>query len=126
MDCLDAASSAPKPEATYANDAYKVFVGGHYNFDVFRLFGTVQYLKNMPWIGGYSTKEVAPLALGSKGPQKGFEAWAFSTGVDFRAVGGKVMTSVGYAPLSTVSAAISGRTQIGRKKKFLPTNLSLA
>lgn len=97
VDCLDAASSAPKPEATYANDAYKVFVGGHYNFDVFRLFGTVQYLKNMPWIGGYSTKEVAPLALGSKGPQKGFEAWAFSTGVDFRAVGGKVMTSVGYA-----------------------------
>ena len=64
VDCLDAASSAPKPEATYANDAYKVFVGGHYNFDVFRLFGTVQYLKNMPWIGGYSTKEVAPLALG--------------------------------------------------------------
>ena len=57
----------------------------------------MQYLKNMPWIGGYSTKEVAPLALGSKGPQKGFEAWAFSTGVDFRAVGGKVMTSVGYA-----------------------------
>ena len=97
VDCLDAASSAPKPEATYANDAYKVFVGGHYNFDVFRRFGTVQYLKNMPWIGGYSTKEIAPLALGSKGPQKGFEAWAFSTGVDFRAVGGKVMTSVGYA-----------------------------
>lgn len=79
------------------NGREEVFVGGHYNFDVFRLFGTVQYLKNMPWIGGYSTKEVAPLALGSKGPQKGFEAWAFSTGVDFRAVGGKVMTSVGYA-----------------------------
>lgn len=97
VDCLDAAVKAKNPVATYADDAYKVFLGGHYDFDLFKLYGTVQYMKHQPWLGGYSTKEVAPLAAGSTGPQKGFEAWAFSTGADWRAAGGVVKFSAAYA-----------------------------
>ena len=42
-------------------EAYKFLIGGHYNFDAFKLYGAAQYMKNAPWIGGYSTKEVAPM-----------------------------------------------------------------
>lgn len=81
-----------------ARDAYKVLVGGHYAFDAFKLYGTLQYMKNIAYIGGYSTKEMAPLAIGQASTdQKGFEAWAFSTGTDFKALGGTVKASVGYA-----------------------------
>lgn len=99
VDCLDAANKAPSV-STYAKDAYKAIIGGHYAFDAFKLYGTVQYMKNMPWIGGYSTKEVAPLAVDFKegtDSQKGFEAWAVSTGVDFKALGGTIKTSIAYA-----------------------------
>ena len=55
-------------------------------------------MKNVAYIGGYSTKEFAPLAMGQATiDQKGFEAWAFSTGTDFKALGGTVKASVGYA-----------------------------
>ena len=94
-DWLNAASygSAVKQ----ADDAYKVLVGGHYNFDAFKLYGSAQYMKNVAYIGGYSTKEFAPLAQGqSDATQKGFEAWAVATGVDFKAAGGTVKFSVGY------------------------------
>jgi len=94
-DWLNAASygSAVKQ----ADDAYKVLVGGHYNFDAFKLYGSAQYMKNIAYIGGYSTKEFAPLAKDQdKSTQKGFEAWAVATGVDFNAAGGTVKFSVGY------------------------------
>lgn len=84
-----------------AEDAYKVTVGGHYDFQAFKLYGTAQYMKNIPWIGGYSTKEVAPMLdsafTDKEVSQKGFDAWAVSTGVDFRAAGGTVKMSVAYA-----------------------------
>lgn len=99
VDCFDAANKAPSV-TTYAHDAYKAIVGGHYDFEAFKLYGTVQYIKNMPWIGGYSTKEVAPMLQADKGAgvsQRGFEAWAVSTGVDFKALGGTVKTSIAYA-----------------------------
>ena len=98
VDWLDAASYGPVDTAVQqSRDAYKVLVGGHYNFDTFKLYGSAQYMKNIAYIGGYSTKEFAPLAIGqAKSDQKGFEAWAIATGVDFKAAGGTVKMSVGY------------------------------
>lgn len=98
VDWLDAASYGPKDTVVQqSRDAYKVLVGGHYNFDSFKLYGSAQYLKNIAYIGGYSTKEFAPLAVNqAKSDQKGFEAWAVATGVDFKAAGGTVKMSVGY------------------------------
>lgn len=104
VDCIDYANRQDyyvNGTVRSAEDAYKVTVGGHYDFQAFKLYGTAQYMKNIPWIGGYSTKEVAPM-LGSaftdkEVSQKGFDAWAVSTGVDFRAAGGTVKMSVAYA-----------------------------
>lgn len=98
VDWLDAASYGPKDTVVQqSRDAYKVLVGGHYNFDSFKLYGSAQYMKNIAYIGGYSTKEFAPLAVNqAKSDQKGFEAWAIATGVDFKAAGGTVKMSVGY------------------------------
>lgn len=98
VDWLDAASYGPKDTVVQqSRDAYKVLVGGHYNFDSFKLYGSAQYMKNIAYIGGYSTKEFAPLAVNqAKSDQKGFEAWAVATGVDFKAAGGTVKMSVGY------------------------------
>lgn len=98
VDWLDAASYGPKDTVVQQScDAYKVLVGGHYNFDSFKLYGSAQYMKNIAYIGGYSTKEFAPLAVNqAKSDQKGFEAWAVATGVDFKAAGGTVKMSVGY------------------------------
>ena len=103
VDCIDYANRQDyyvNGTVRSAEDAYKVLVGGHYDFGTFKLYGTAQYMKNVPWIGGYSTKEVAPmLADGFKSgvSQKGFDAWAVSTGVDFRAAGGTVKMSLAYA-----------------------------
>ena len=98
VDWLDAASYGPKDTVVQqSRNAYKVLVGGHYNFDSFKLYGSAQYMKNIAYIGGYSTKEFAPLAVNqAKSNQKGFEAWAVATGVDFKAAGGTVKMSVGY------------------------------
>lgn len=117
VDCLDAAAKAANPKATYGHDAYKVLVGGHYAFDAFKFYGTVQYMKNMPWIGGYSTKEVAPMAFGQTTPQMGFEAWALSTGVDFKAAGGTVKASLGYANAENLN--------LDRQNKMNRANLGL-
>ena len=111
VDCLDAANRAPSP-STYAHDAYKALVGGHVDFDLFKLYGTLQYMKHMPWIGGYSTKEVAPLAAGQTGSQKGFEAWAATTGTDFKALGGTVKASIGYAKAENLN--LSTRNKLDR------------
>lgn len=111
VDCLDAANRSPSP-STYAHDAYKALVGGHVDFDLFKLYGTLQYMKHTPWIGGYSTKEVAPLAAGQTGSQKGFEAWAATTGTDFKALGGTVKASVGYAKAENLN--LSTRNKLDR------------
>lgn len=105
VDCIDYANRQNyyvNNAMRSAEDAYKVLVGGHYDFGTFKLYGTAQYMKNVPWIGGYSTKEVAPmlaedLKATSGASQKGFDAWAVSTGVDFRAAGGTVKMSLAYA-----------------------------
>ena len=105
VDCIDYANRQNyhvNNAMRSAEDAYKVLVGGHYDFGTFKLYGTAQYMKNVPWIGGYSTKEVAPmlaedLEAPSGASQKGFDAWAVSTGVDFRAAGGTVKMSLAYA-----------------------------
>ncbi len=91
VDWLRAANNS----TTMDRDTYKVLVGGHYKFDSFKLFGSVQYLKNAMYIGGYSTKEFAPLAIGQKA-SKGFESWALATGVDIPVAGGTLKASVGY------------------------------
>lgn len=104
VDCIDYANRQDyyvNGTVRSAEDAYKVLVGGHYDFGTFKLYGTAQYMKNIPWIGGYSTKEVAPMLdsafTDKEVSQKGFDAWAVSTGVDFRAAGGTVKMSVAYA-----------------------------
>lgn len=105
VDCIDYANRQNyyvNNAMRSAEDAYKVLVGGHYDFGTFKLYGTAQYMKNVPWIGGYSTKEVAPmlaedLEATSGASQKGFDAWAVSTGVDYRAAGGTVKMSLAYA-----------------------------
>lgn len=103
VDCIDYANRQDyyvNGTVRSAEDAYKVLVGGHYDFGTFKLYGTAQYMKNVPWIGGYSTKEVAPMLADdfkSGVSQKGFDAWAVSTGVDFRAAGGTVKMSLAYA-----------------------------
>lgn len=104
VDCIDYANRQDyyvNGTVRSAEDAYKVLVGGHYDFGTFKLYGTAQYMKNVPWIGGYSTKEVAPMLdsafTDKEVSQKGFDAWAVSTGVDFRAAGGTVKMSVAYA-----------------------------
>lgn len=95
VDWLDAASYGKGVKQS--RDAYKALIGGHYNFDSFKLYGSAQYMKNIAYIGGYSTKELAPLAAAQvTADQKGFEAWAVATGVDFKAAGGTVKMSVGY------------------------------
>ena len=95
VDWLDAASYGKGVKQS--RDAYKALIGGHYNFDSFKLYGSAQYMKNIAYIGGYSTKEFAPLAAAQvTADQQGFEAWAVATGVDFKAAGGTVKMSVGY------------------------------
>ena len=108
VDCVDyghlpddiASANNKRNYQLPSEDAYKFLIGGHYNFDVFKLYGTAQYMKNVPWIGGYSTKEVAPMLqedMNAGAGQKGFDAWALSTGVDFKAMSGTVKMSVAYA-----------------------------
>lgn len=96
VDYANKSHSDANPSAKPGKDAYKFLIGGHYNFDIFKLYGTFQYMKNSPWIGGYSTKEVAPV-LDTGKYQQGFDAWAVSTGVDFKAWGGTVKMSAAYA-----------------------------
>ena len=113
VDWLDAASYGPVDTAVQqSRDAYKVLVGGHYNFDAFKLYGSAQYMKNIASIGGYSTKEFAPLAIGQvKSDQKGFEAWAVATGVDFKAAGGTVKMSVGYGAAEDQNLSSNNKMQ---------------
>ncbi len=78
------------------DDSMKALIGGHYDFGSFKAYATVQYMDNIEYIGGYSTKEYAPLA--KAGDQtKGFDAWAVSLGADTKVWGGTAKFSVGYA-----------------------------
>ena len=101
-DWLNVQSAALKEGNWKLKDAYKVLLGGHYKFDSFKLFGTAQYMKNIAYIGGYSTKEFAPILAeqsnkGKVGTNNGFKAWAFSTGTEFKLGAGQVKVSVGYS-----------------------------
>lgn len=101
-DWLNVQGAALKEGNWKLKDAYKVLLGGHYKFDSFKLFGTAQYMKNIAYIGGYSTKEFAPILAeqsnkGKVGTNNGFKAWAFSTGTEFKLGAGQVKASVGYS-----------------------------
>lgn len=82
-------------KATVTNDSIKAIVGGHYDFGSFKGYATAQYMDNIQYIGGYSTKEFAP-KFGSE-TTKGFDAWAVSLGADTKVWGGTAKFSVGYA-----------------------------
>ncbi len=83
-------------------DAYRVMLGGHYKFDNCTIYGTVQYMKNVPYIGAWSTKEFAPVtenqqASTSKvGKNNGFKAWSVTTGYSQKLFSGSLGVSVGY------------------------------
>lgn len=77
------------------NDSYKAIVGGHYNFGAFKAYAAVEYMDNVQYIGGYSTKEFAVRPQG-QALTKGFDGWAFALGADTQVAGGKAMFSVGY------------------------------
>lgn len=64
-------------------------------FEDFKLYGSAQYLKNARSIGGYSTKEWAPVTA-AQTTNLGFDSWAFATGVDVPAAGGTFKASVAY------------------------------
>lgn len=78
-----------------SRDQYKVLLGGHYKFDDFKLYGTTEYMKNVRYIGAFSTKELAPLACGQTSGSKGVEGWAFNTGADVPLPVGLLKTSIG-------------------------------
>lgn len=81
------------------DDSYKAIVGGHYNFGAFKAYAAVEYMDNVQYIGGYSTKEFAPMTLTQKANgdlTKGFDGWAIALGADTQIAGGKAMFSVGY------------------------------
>lgn len=83
-------------KATVTNDSIKAIIGGHYDFGSFKGYATVQYMDNIEYIGGYSTKEYAP-RIKDQGNTKGFDAWAVSLGADTKVWGGTAKFSVGYA-----------------------------
>lgn len=91
VDWLNAKSSPTQSK----DDSYRVYAGGHYTFDNWTAYATAHYLKNVDFIGGYSTREVAPMMRGQT-LNKGFEAYAVTAGASFKALGGTVMTSAGY------------------------------
>ena len=76
-------------------DSWKAIVGGNMKFEDFKLYGSAQYLKNARSIGGYSTKEWAPVTA-AQTTNLGFDSWAFATGVDVPAAGGTFKASVAY------------------------------
>lgn len=77
------------------DDSYKAIVGGHYNFGDIKAYASAQYMKNVQYIGGYSTKEFAVMQDGQT-KTKGFDGWALATGFDTNVGKGKAMFSVGY------------------------------
>ena len=78
------------------NDTIKALVGGHYDFGAFKGYATFQWMDNIQYIGGYSTKEFA--VVNKKGDvTKGFDAWAVSLGADTKVGGGTAKVSVGFA-----------------------------
>lgn len=92
MGTSDAANAKP----TVASDTYKALVGGHYQFNQFKLYGTFQWMENVQYIGGYSTKLFAP-RNSVNDVQKGLDAWAINTGIDYPVGAGTIKVSVGYA-----------------------------
>ena len=91
IDWLRAANNS----TNMAKDTWKFLLGGHLKMDSWTLYGTFQYLKNTQYLGGYSTKEFAPVLPGQK-LSKGFDSWALSTGVDVPMGHGTFKASLGY------------------------------
>lgn len=95
VDWLKMGSKQGKVE----DDSYKAIIGGHYNFGAFKTYAAVEYMDNVQYIGGYSTKEFAPLAYGKDAKtdlSAGFDGWAIAIGADAQVGSGKAMFSVGY------------------------------
>lgn len=113
LDWLRAANNSK----TQAKDTWKALVGGHVKLENLKVYGTLQYLKNAAYIGGYSTKEFAPLAIGQT-LSKGFDSWAVSTGVDVPLGHGTVKASLGYGRGENQNTAT--------KNKFERANVGLA
>ena len=82
-DWLNVQSADLKVGGWKLRDAYKVLLGGHYKFEPATVYGTVQYMKNIAYIGGYATKEFAPVtaeqntsaADGKVGENKASKRW---------------------------------------------------
>lgn len=91
VDWMNATTSPSQSK----DDQYRVYAGGHYDFDSWTAYATAHYMKNVDFIGGYSTREVAPMQKGQT-INKGFEAYAVTAGARFKALGGTVMASAGY------------------------------
>lgn len=77
------------------DDSYKAIVAGNYNFGAFKAYAAVEYMDNVQYIGGYSTKEFAVMPT-TQTKTRGFDGWAFAVGADTQVAGGKAMFSVGY------------------------------
>ena len=90
-----AASNVATSVKQSEKDTWKAMVGGNVKFEDFTLYGSIQYLKNTRWIGGYSTKEFAPVTADQK-TTKGFDSWALATGVNVPAAGGTVKASIAW------------------------------
>lgn len=67
-------------QGAVTDDTIKAIIGGHYDFGSFKGYATVQYMDNIEYIGGYSTKEYAP-RIKDQGNTKGFDAWALTPGL---------------------------------------------
>lgn len=112
IDWLRAANNS----TTMAKDTWKFMLGGHVKMDGWKLYGTFQYLKNTQYVGGYSTKEFAPVVAGQK-LSLGFDSWALSTGVDVAMGAGTLKASLGYG---------AGKNQnINSQSDFQRVNLGL-
>jgi GBP family porin len=96
VDWLKMGSPDDGSKPTLSKDSYKALIGGNYKFDHFTLYGTFQWMENIQYIGGYSTKQYAPKT--SEGQvSSGFDAWSVATGINYPVGPGTIKFSVGYA-----------------------------
>lgn len=97
VDWLKMGSPDGKDETPTLNkDSYKALVGGNYKFDDFTVYGTFQWMENIEYIGGYSTKQYAP-RVNKNDVSNGLDAWAVSTGINYPVGAGTIKFSVAYA-----------------------------
>lgn len=93
---VDYTDIGSKTNTSNVYNPLKVLVGGHYQFENnVKLYATAQYMNHVEWIGGYTTKEFAPMREGQVG-NRGFEGYALSTGLDIPLWGGTFKSSIAY------------------------------